>query len=91
MHQVLSTSMRLLCVFVGLSAHAGRRRLGNGQANQTQRRLRATQIISVSALSEPEMQSRGGPPEGSHFIAKPVDLGWLKGYLLGLMTPQAWV
>lgn len=48
------------------------------------------QIISVSALSESEMKSRGGPPEGSHFIAKPVDLGWLKGYLLGLMTPQAW-
>ncbi len=49
------------------------------------------QIISVSALSETELQARGGPPEGSHFMAKPVDLGWLKGYLLGLMAPQAWV
>ena len=52
------------------------------------------QIISVSALTETEIQTRGGTPLGSHFIAKPVDLGWLKGYLLGLMglmAPQAWV
>lgn len=48
------------------------------------------QIISISALQEPELQKHGGPPKGSHFISKPVDLGWLKGYLLGLMTPQAW-
>lgn len=50
-----------------------------------------TQMISISALSEAELQKHGGPPEGSHFISKPVDLGWLKGYLLGLMAPQAWV
>jgi excisionase family DNA binding protein len=49
------------------------------------------QIISISALSKDELEQRGGPPEGSHFISKPIDLGWLKGYLLGLMSPQAWV
>jgi hypothetical protein len=49
------------------------------------------QIISISALSEADMQTRGGPPQGSIFITKPVDLGWLKGYLLGLMSPQVWV
>ena len=49
------------------------------------------QIMTISALSEIELQNRGGPPAGSHFISKPVDLGWLKGYLLGLMAPQAWI
>jgi excisionase family DNA binding protein len=49
------------------------------------------QIISISALSKDELEQRGGPPEGSHFISKPIDLGWLKGYLLGLMAPQAWL
>ena len=48
------------------------------------------QIISISALPKDELELRGGPPEGSHFISKPIDLGWLKGYLLGLMSPQAW-
>jgi excisionase family DNA binding protein len=49
------------------------------------------QFITVSALSNEDLQLRGGPPEGSQFMAKPVDLGWLQGYLLGLMRPQAWV
>jgi len=49
------------------------------------------QFITVSALSDEDLKLRGGPPEGSHFMAKPIDLGWLQGYLLGLMRPQAWV
>ena len=48
------------------------------------------QIISLSALSKEELKDRGGPPVGSRFISKPVDLGWLRGYLLGLLAPQAW-
>jgi excisionase family DNA binding protein len=48
------------------------------------------QIITLSALSQEALQERGGPPPGTHFIQKPVDLGWLKGYLLGLLAPQAW-
>ena len=48
-------------------------------------------FITVSSLSKDELKQRGGPPEGSHFISKPIDLGWLKGYLLGLLSPQGWV
>ena len=49
------------------------------------------QIMTISALSKTELDERGGPPVGSHFMTKPIDLGWLKGYLLGLMAPQAWI
>ena len=49
------------------------------------------QVITVSALTAEALQERGGPPEGSQFMAKPVDVGWLKGYLPGLMAPQAWI
>lgn len=48
------------------------------------------QIITLSALSETDLAQRGGPPPSSHFMHKPVDLGWLKGYLLGLLAPQPW-
>lgn len=48
-------------------------------------------ILTISALSKDELQQKGGPPEGTHFMSKPIDLGWLKGYLLGLMSPQAWL
>ena len=48
------------------------------------------QIITLSALSLAELKDRGGPPIGSRFIAKQVDLGWLRGYLVGLLAPQAW-
>jgi excisionase family DNA binding protein len=48
------------------------------------------QIITLSTLSQTELKDRGGPPTGSRFIAKPIDLGWLRGYLVGLLAPQAW-
>lgn len=48
------------------------------------------QIITLSALSLAELKDRGGPPTGSLFIAKPVDLGWLRGYLVGLLGTKAW-
>jgi excisionase family DNA binding protein len=48
------------------------------------------QIITLSALSLAELKHHGGPPIGSLFISKPVDLGWLRGYLLGLLAPQNW-
>jgi excisionase family DNA binding protein len=57
---------------------------------QQQKDYAKLQIITLSALSKEELQNRGGPPQGSQFIAKPVDLGWLRGYLLGLLAPQAW-
>jgi excisionase family DNA binding protein len=57
---------------------------------QQQKDYAKLQIITLSALSKEELQNRGGPPQGSQFIAKPVDLGWLRGYLLDLLAPQAW-
>jgi excisionase family DNA binding protein len=57
---------------------------------QQQKKFAKLQFLTLSALSEDELQSRGGPPQGSQFIAKPVDWGWLRGYLLGLLAPQAW-
>ena len=57
---------------------------------QQQKDYAKLQIITLSALSKDELQSRGGPPQGSQFVSKPVDLGWLRGYLLGLLAPQAW-
>ena len=52
--------------------------------------LAQMQIITISALSQEQLEDRGGPPPSSHFIQQPVDLGWLKGYLLGLLAPHAW-
>jgi excisionase family DNA binding protein len=48
------------------------------------------QIITYSALNQEELQERGGPPKDANFMAKPLDLGWLRGYLLGKMSPQTW-
>lgn len=57
---------------------------------QQKESLAQMQIITISALSQEELKDRGGPPPSTHFIQKPVDLGWLKGYLLGLLSPHAW-
>lgn len=46
------------------------------------------QIFTYSALNPEELQERGGPPKGASFLSKPLDLAWLKGYLLGMMSPQ---
>ncbi len=57
---------------------------------QQQKDFAKLQILTLSAIGKEDLESRGGPPQGSQFIAKPVDLGWLRGYLLGLLAPQAW-
>ena len=49
------------------------------------------QIVTMSALNHEELADKGGPPQDSHFIRKPIDLAWFKGYLLGMLSPQAWV
>ena len=49
------------------------------------------QIVTMSALTHEELANKGGPPQDSHFIRKPIDLAWFKGYLLGMLSPQAWV
>jgi excisionase family DNA binding protein len=48
------------------------------------------QIFTYSALTHDEIKTRGGPPLGANFMTKPLDLGWLKGYSLGMMSPQMW-
>jgi excisionase family DNA binding protein len=55
---------------------------------QKQKDFAKPQILTLSELSEEELKKRGGPPKGAQFIAKPIDLGWLRGYLSGLLAPQ---
>ena len=55
---------------------------------QQQKDFTQLQILTLSALKQDELDSRGGPPQGSQFMSKPVDLAWLRGYLLGLLAPM---
>ena len=55
---------------------------------QKQKDFTKPQILTLSELSAEELKKRGGPPKGAQFIAKPIDLGWLRGYLSGLLAPQ---
>jgi CheY-like chemotaxis protein len=55
---------------------------------QQQKDFTQLQILTLSALKQDELKSRGGPPQGSQFMSKPADLAWLRGYLLGLLAPM---
>ena len=55
---------------------------------QQQKDFTQLQILTLSALKQDELDSRGGPPQGSQFMSKPADLAWLRGYLLGLLAPM---
>ena len=55
---------------------------------QKQKDSAKPKILILSVLSEEELQKRGGPPKGAQCIPKPIDLGWLRGYLSGLLAPQ---
>ena len=55
---------------------------------QQQKDSAKPKILILSVPSEEELQKRGGPPKGAQCIAKPIDLGWLRGYLSGLLAPQ---
>lgn len=46
---------------------------------------RITYLV-ISALSTEEIESRGSLPEGTIFMAKPVNLQWLNGFFTALMT-----
>ncbi len=46
---------------------------------------RMTYLV-ISALSADEIQSRGSLPEGTIFVAKPVNLQWLNGFFTALMA-----
>lgn len=44
--------------------------------------------LVISALTEEEIQQRGGLPEGTIFMAKPVNAHWLKGFLTALLSSR---
>jgi CheY-like chemotaxis protein len=48
---------------------------------------RMTYLV-VSALTAQEIESRGGLPEGTIFVAKPVNLQWLNGFFTALMASR---
>jgi excisionase family DNA binding protein len=46
---------------------------------------RMTQLV-ISALPPAEIEARGGLPEGTLFMAKPINMHWFKGFFAALMT-----
>jgi excisionase family DNA binding protein len=42
--------------------------------------------LVISALTDKEVKSRGSLPEGTIFVAKPVNLQWLNGFFTALMA-----
>ena len=42
--------------------------------------------LVVSALSPEEIESRGGLPEGTIFMAKPVNMHWFNGFIAAMMS-----
>ena len=42
--------------------------------------------VVVTALSPQEIAAEGGMPEGVQLMHKPIDMGWLKGYLNALVN-----
>jgi len=48
---------------------------------------RMTYLV-ISALTADEVESRGSLPEGTIFIAKPVNLQWLNGFFTALMASR---
>ena len=46
---------------------------------------RMTNLV-ISALTAEEVESRGNLPEGTIFVAKPVNLQWLNGFFTALMA-----
>ena len=48
---------------------------------------RMTYLV-ISALTADEVESRGNLPEGTIFVAKPVNLQWLNGFFTALMSSR---
>ena len=43
-------------------------------------------VVVVTALSPQEIEEEGGVPDGVQLMHKPIDMGWLKGYLNALVS-----
>ena len=44
--------------------------------------------LVISALPQSEIDARGGLPEGSIFMAKPVNMHWFKGFFAALIASR---
>ena len=47
------------------------------------------EVIAITGLSPQEIKEHGGLPEGTHVMHKPVDMGWLRGYLQAMLSMRA--
>lgn len=47
------------------------------------------EVIAITGLSAQEIHEHGGLPEGTHVMHKPVDMGWLLGYLQAMLSMRA--
>jgi hypothetical protein len=47
------------------------------------------EVIAITGLSAQDIHEQGGLPEGTHVIHKPVDMGWLRGYLQAMLSLRA--
>ena len=45
-------------------------------------------VLAISALSTEEIQGRGGLPEGTIFMPKPLNMQWFKGFFAALMAQR---
>jgi CheY-like chemotaxis protein len=45
-------------------------------------------IVALSALNDAEVQTRGGLPNGSIFMPKPVKADWFNGFFAGVMVGE---
>jgi len=47
------------------------------------------EVIAITGLSAQEIKEHGSLPEGTHVMHKPVDMGWLRGYLQAMLSMRA--
>lgn len=49
----------------------------------------ALDALTVTGLSPEEIEARGGLPERTVYVRKPVDMRWLNGYLVALLSARS--
>lgn len=48
--------------------------------------LKSLTVVAMTGLQPRQLLSKGGLPEGVHVMHKPLDLGWLRGFLGGFVS-----
>lgn len=51
--------------------------------------LAGMNMLAVTGLSPEEIEARGGLPERTVYVRKPVDMRWLNGYLVALLSARS--